>query len=236
MDSTIEIPEIFTKPNNAYFTYDEELSHYFTPSNNQFFPLWFEKHPSYESKNLKTPTKYFFPFEPMINISVRKGIAKRYVAKGSKLIGSIMEQFSIDAFTIQIVGTVQDLEIHGNPKPQDCFPIKDMIILQDYFQNYPRIKVYNQLFQILGINEITIESIEFPFTKGENVLGYVINAVSNYDFNLLNIKSRGQILVDRDLNYEIISDSEIEEIILDEAQNEDSDTKSAISLISKSKR
>ena len=53
-------------------------------------------------------------------------------------------------------------------------------------------KVYNELLMILDIHEICIESISFPFVKGENVLAYEIKAISNFPYDLI-VKSQKEV-------------------------------------------
>ena len=96
----------------------------------QFFPLWFEVPEEYLPKNNKTPIKFLFPYEPMINISINKKIVKRYVQKGNHN-GSIKESFGTDDWSIRIIGVLMDDDAK-------MFPRKDMQTLQNFFHNFTR--------------------------------------------------------------------------------------------------
>ena len=161
-------------------TFDSELKHYFTPEGRQFFPLTFQKHISM-LKPGEEQIKYLFPYEPIIDVYSKRHIVKRYPAKG-KHNGSIKEFWGNDDYEITIVGTIEGREDFHHPTVEKCFPVKDMEILRDFLTESPRIQVFSEYFNILEIHEIFITSIDFPFVKGENVLGYVIKALSNHPY------------------------------------------------------
>lgn len=160
------------------------------PEEKQFFPFSFKRE---DEENY-----YLLPWEPIINISARNIIAKRYVAKsGSKLIGSIKERFATDDFEITITGAFYGPKLYG-PHP-DTYPREDMEKLRDYLLTPKRLQVKSEPLQILGINYITVEEMNFPFTKGENVQAYEIRAISDFDWDLIYKKSRGVIESDLEL-------------------------------------
>ena len=150
----------------------------------QFFPFSFKK---------ETEDQFYtLPWEPMISINARNIIAKRYVAKsGSELIGSIKERFSTDDFEITITGAFYGYSMIG--KYPDTYPRVDMQRLREYLVTPKRLQVECEPLQILGINHIVIEEMNFPFTKGENVQAYEIKAVSDFDWDLVFKKVRGQV-------------------------------------------
>lgn len=145
------------------------------PEDRQFFPFSFKK---------ETEENYYLlPWEPLINISVRNIVAKRYVAKsGSKFIGTIKERFATDDFEITITGAFYGQSMVG--KYPDTYPREDMERLRDYLLTPKRLQVKSEPLQILGINYLVIEEVNFPFTKGENVQAYEIKAVSDFDWSL----------------------------------------------------
>lgn len=152
----------------------------------QFFPFSFEK----ESDG----QPYLLPWEPLINVSAKNIIAKRYVAKaGSKLIGSIKERFSTDDYQITITGAFYGPKMRG--KYEEVYPKKDMEKLRDYLLTAEKIRVYSEPLQLLGITHIVIEEVNFPFTKGEDVQAYEITAVSDFDWSLLYEKKIGRVEV-----------------------------------------
>lgn len=164
----------------------------------QFFPLWFEVPEEYLPKDNKTPIKFLFPYEPMIYISVNKKIVKRYVQKGNHN-GSVKEYAGIDDWSIRIIGAIMDDDAK-------MFPIDDMQTLKNFFRDYPVIRVFCEPFQLLDIHYICIESMSFPFTKGENVQAYEIKAVSDtyralaQDINGFNMIKPLLIEIDKDGN------------------------------------
>lgn len=142
----------------------------------QFFPFSFKK-----------PTEaqwYTLPWEPMISIEGRNKVARRYVAKqGANNIGSVKERFSTDDFDITITGTLFGLQESG--KPVETYPKDDMQRLREYLISAESLQILSEPLQILGINRIVVDSMSFPFTKGENVQAYEIKAWSDFDFQLL---------------------------------------------------
>ncbi len=143
---------------------------------NQFFPFSFKK--------ASESNWYLLPWEPMINIEAKNIIAKRYVAKnGSLNIGSVKERWSADDYDITITGTLFGMKERG--KVEETYPRQDMERLRDYLLSGEALQVNCEPLQILNINRIVIETMNFPFTKGENVQAYEIKAVSDFEFNLL---------------------------------------------------
>lgn len=142
----------------------------------QFFPFSFKK-----------PTEeqwFMLPWEPMLSIEGRNKVVRRYVAKqGTNNIGSVKERFSTDDFDITITGTLFGLQESG--KPAETYPREDMERLREYLVSAEALEVRCEPLQILGINRIVVDSMSFPFTKGENVQAYEIKAWSDFDFQLL---------------------------------------------------
>ncbi len=143
---------------------------------NQFFPFSFKK--------VSESNWYLLPWEPMINIEAKNIIAKRYVAKQGKLnIGSIKERWAADDYDITITGTLFGLKERG--KVEETYPKDDMQALKNYLLSGEALEIKSEPLQLLGISRIVIESMNFPFTKGENVQAYEIKAVSDFEYNLL---------------------------------------------------
>jgi hypothetical protein len=151
------------------------------PENKQFFPLSF----SFTDSG----TKWTFPFEPMISISGGNDITKVNVAKhgfdkkGHQLAGAIKTSWRQKDFDITITGTLIGKQLIG--KPEDCFPKTHFIELFEYLIYAGSLFVYSHPLELLGINQIVIESYSFPFTKGENVQTYEIKAVSDFTPSLI---------------------------------------------------
>lgn len=144
----------------------------------QFFPLSFRK---------KTETNsepwYTFPYEPLITISGKNVIVKRYVAKAPQFIGSVKERFTQDDYQITITGSLIGYEMTGTP--EKAYPREDFEALREYCTHPNGIEVLCEPFQLLGITSIVVEDFTFPFTKGENVQAYELKAVSDFTSEIL---------------------------------------------------
>jgi hypothetical protein len=171
-------------PEHELWQNDEPL-----PEDRQFFPLSLRESPTPIDDEGNEQPFYLLPWEPLINISGRNIIAKRHVAKsGSKLIGSIKERITTDDFDITITGALYGTKERGNNA--ETYPREDMERLRDFLLSAKRLEVRCEALQILGINYIVVEEMNFPFTKGENVQAYEIKAVSDFDWNLIYKKVR----------------------------------------------
>lgn len=153
----------------------------------QFFPLSFKK--------ASDENYWLLPWEPLINIEAKNIIAKRYIAKaGKNHIGSIKERWATDDYQITITGAFIGDKMRGIAA--QTYPREDMERLRDYLLTSEALQVKCELLQILGINRIVIESVNFPFTKGENVQAYEIKAVSDFPYQLLyEHKTKGKLYV-----------------------------------------
>lgn len=146
------------------------------PESDQFFPFSF--------RSTKDENWWLLPWEPIINISGSNIIAKRYIAKaGTNLIGSIKERWSTDDYELTITGAFYGDKMRG--LAAETYPRYDMEKLRAYFLSAEAIEVKCEPLQILGINKIVIEDVNFPFTKGENVQAYEIKAVSDFPYDLI---------------------------------------------------
>lgn len=119
---------------------------------------------------------WLLPVEPMITVGQKNIIAKRNVAK-SKLRGSIKERWAQDDYSITITGlfTIPD---------SLSYPKNDMERLQKFCTAPEPIAVLSPIFEALGIKYLVIESADLPFTKGENNQNWVLNCVSDDDWEL----------------------------------------------------
>lgn len=158
-----------------------------TSADSQFFPLSF--------KSIDDEDWYLFPWEPIMTIDSENIIAKRNVAKaGQNLIGSIKERWTTGDYKITITGAFYGDKMLG--KPAQTYPRKDMEKLRDYLLSASAIEVRSEALQILNINKIVIESVTFPFTKGEDVQAYEIRALSDFPYKLIykrNLKKKSTV-------------------------------------------
>ena len=152
---------------------------------NQFFPFSF---------SVDGIEWFLLPWEPMINIQGSNRIIKRNIAKaGKNPIGSIKERWSTDDYEITITGALYGDRMFG--KAAQTYPRAEMAKLRDLLLTPKELHVLCEPLQILGINKIVIESMNFPFTKGENVQAYEIRAVSDFPYNLIYKRKTGKLTV-----------------------------------------
>ena len=119
---------------------------------------------------------WLLPYEPIITINGKNVIAKKQVAKG-KVRGSIKERWSQDDYQISINGILM------NPSG-DGYPDKDVKALKRLCEA-AKVQVMCPLFEIYSIDQIVIESFDFPFTSGPCNQAYTIGAVSDDIYKLL---------------------------------------------------
>jgi len=117
-----------------------------------------------------------FPLDPIISISSKNIITRRYVNK-SKTRGSIKERWSQDDWEISITGIV----ISANGE----FPVNTIKALRAFCDVAESVDVVCDLFNQMDIQRIAIESIEFPFTKGVENQAFIIKAYSDETYTLL---------------------------------------------------
>lgn len=112
-----------------------------------------------------------FPIEPLISVSGKNIIKRRYVAKSKKR-GSIKERWSEDDLSINIQGTLVNADLHA-------FPADDLSTLYEAVRQRKAIEVQNELLQLLDCHQIVVEPYSFPFSKGENVQNFSLDAYSD---------------------------------------------------------
>lgn len=143
----------------------------------QFFPLKFRR------RDVPGEPWYTFPYEPLISIEGQNEIVKRSVAKNVNIIGTIKERWSQGDYNIKITGIFMGEDMIGSA--QMCYPRSDFEKLRDYCSHPQGLEVLCEPLQLLGINYLVIEKFSFPFTKGENVQAYEVNALSDFTSDFL---------------------------------------------------
>jgi len=146
------------------------------PKDQQFFPL------SLKRRGTNDPF-YTLPYEPMINIGGSNEIVKRVPAKAKNLIGSIKEHWAQNDYTISIIGTLIGAQENGTA--QEAYPRADFEKLREYVTHPAGLEVRCEQLQLLGINHIVVESFDYPFSKGENIQAYSIQALSDFSIDFL---------------------------------------------------
>lgn len=119
---------------------------------------------------------WLVPIEPLITLTGRNIIVRRQVSKG-KIRGSIKERWTQDDYQVKIEGALMDLK-------RDDYPRDDVQKLRNFCEA-AKLKVRCLLFEIFSINQIVVESYDFPFTKGIQNQQYTINAYSDDTYKLL---------------------------------------------------
>jgi len=130
-------------------------------------PLWI---------GIKEDPEWMFPIEPLITVSGKNVIVKRNVSK-STLRGTIKERWAQDDFTIHIEGSF----VHPDA---NTYPSDDVQRLKSYISEKRALYVKNELLAMLDIGQIVIENYSFPFTNGENIQNYIIDALSDDSYEL----------------------------------------------------
>lgn len=123
--------------------------------------------------------QFKLPIDPIISVNGKNVITRRYVSK-SDMRGSIKESWSQDDYEISIYGVLM-AENHEELMKQVvklreiCEARTSVKVICDYLQN-------NDGF---NINDIAIESYDFPFTKGMENQSFSIRAYSDDGYSLL---------------------------------------------------
>jgi hypothetical protein len=114
---------------------------------------------------------WLFPVEPLISVSGKNVIVRRNVSKSDRR-GSIKERWSEDDLMINIQGSLIDPDLY-------TYPAQDLSSLYQAITQRKAIEVKNELLQLLNVHQIVVEPYSFPFSKGENVQNFSIDAYSD---------------------------------------------------------
>lgn len=121
--------------------------------------------------------EYCFQLDPILAVSGKNIIARRYVAKGS-LHGTVKESFSQDDFDITITGVLMGDDAKDlNEQVQE---------LQSILVCGESLAVVNDLLNDgYGITRLVVDSFQFPHTKGMQNQSYTIKCYSDSSINIL---------------------------------------------------
>jgi hypothetical protein len=120
--------------------------------------------------------EFKLPLDPIISMSGKNIITRRYVNK-SGIRGSIKERWSQDDWELSITGIIIE--------PDDETRKKYINQLRSYFETTQSVDVTCAVLNYAEIHRISIESLEFPFTKGVENQAFIIKAFSDDAYNLL---------------------------------------------------
>jgi hypothetical protein len=118
---------------------------------------------------------FTFPLDPIISVSMKNIITRRTVAKGKKR-GTVKERWTEDDAEITITGVFIS--------PDGEYPA-EVEQLRAFFNQHQAIDVICDILNQKDINQIVIESLDFPHTKGEENQSFEIKAYSDDVFQLL---------------------------------------------------
>lgn len=130
--------------------------------------------------------EYVFPIDPIMAISGKNVITRRYVAKmkmqqGNDTVlrgGSVKESWSQDDYDITISGVLIG---------DDAEDLREQVQgLRAVLEAGETLKVTNELLNMgYGITELVVESYSFPHTKGLQNQAYTIKCYSDSSINIL---------------------------------------------------
>ena len=130
--------------------------------------------------------EYVFPIDPIMAISGKNVITRRYVAKmktqqGNDTVlrsGSVKESWSQDDYDITIGGVLIG---------DDAEDLREMVQdLRSVLEAGETLKVTNEMLNMgYGITNLVVESYSFPHTKGLQNQAYSIKCYSDSSVNIL---------------------------------------------------
>ncbi|MDR2147720.1 MAG: DUF6046 domain-containing protein [Tannerella sp.] len=127
---------------------------------------------------------WLFPIEPLISVSGKNTVIRRNVAKSEKR-GTIKERWAEDDLQINIQGALIHPDLH-------TYPTQDVTALTQAITQRTAVEVKNELLQLLNVHQIVVETYSLPFSKGENVQNYTIDAYSDDLYELfIEVKNEG---------------------------------------------
>ncbi|MBR1644321.1 MAG: hypothetical protein IJ684_02995 [Bacteroidales bacterium] len=126
---------------------------------------------------MENGTAYRFPTDPVLAVSGKNVITRRYVAKGS-LRGTVKESWSLDDFEITISGVLIG---------KDAEELNSMVQeLVDVCESGETLAVENEwLNEGKRICHLVVESYQFPHTKGLTNQAYVLKCYSDDSVKIL---------------------------------------------------
>ncbi|MBK6611844.1 MAG: hypothetical protein IPI59_15645 [Sphingobacteriales bacterium] len=116
-----------------------------------------------------------FPAATMVEVNLEKTIIKTPL---SGYTGTAKELFSCSDFSVTIKGVCCN---YSNPE----YPEEEVRLLKRLFDIPAAVPIENELLNLLDINFIAIDSLEFPATEGyQNIQNYLLQATSDTPFEL----------------------------------------------------
>lgn len=120
---------------------------------------------------------FLLPVDPLVSVSQKNIIARRYVAKSERR-GSIKERWSMDDYEITISGVLMtdadNTLAHYIQQLRHYCEAKESVVV-----------VCDMLNSVYDVTRVSIESCDYPFTKGEENQMFTIKAYSDDLYDLL---------------------------------------------------
>lgn len=120
---------------------------------------------------------YVFRLDPIVAVSGKNIITRRYVAKGS-VQGTVKESFSQDDYEVTISGVLIG---------ENAEELREQVqALREVLESGESLAVVNEmLLDGYGITRLVVESFFFPHTKGLENQAYSIKCYSDSSVNIL---------------------------------------------------
>lgn len=118
-----------------------------------------------------------FPVEVIVSVKGQQKRIDRYPMRAGKGNGSIKERWSLDDYSVEIKGTLVDLE-------NGVYPEKDTFVLREILE-HGQAKVECPLLRIWGIERLVFDGWDIPFTIGVPLQEFSISAKSDNLFDSL---------------------------------------------------
>lgn len=114
---------------------------------------------------------WLFPIEPLISVSGKNMVVKRNVAKSERR-GTIKERWAEDDMKIVIEGKLEHPDLY-------TYPTEQLSYLYKAITQRKAVEVKNELLLLLDIHQVVVETYSFPFSKGENIQNFSLEAYSD---------------------------------------------------------
>lgn len=114
---------------------------------------------------------WLFPIEPLISVSGKNMVVKRNVAKSERR-GTIKERWAEDDMKIVIEGKLEHPDLY-------TYPTEQLSYLYQTITQRKAVEVKNELLLLLDIHQVVVETYSFPFSKGENIQNFSLEAYSD---------------------------------------------------------
>ena len=123
------------------------------------------------------------PCDPVVSVSLRNIVTRRQVCKGVEY-GTIKERWAKDDYEVNIAGVLI----------ADSRSVADKIkVVREICEAHEAVAVSEAtLNEVYGINNLSIDGVDFPFTEGLDNQRFTIHAHSDTSYSLI-IEARNDV-------------------------------------------